>query len=375
MIHGTGRKTIQRVTEMIKLKNILLASAVMVCLSACSKGAEIPESSEIVTTANQTETTTEVTTESTTVTDTTTTEVTKATKKHFVSNVKKLSEYDADKLTFKAYGFKIDTENNKEMNYEGEITDNSVIDGLWNIICSQQEMSPLESGNMFKGTPYLEIYDENGEKFTVSYTWDREEQGHDDYGMPTISHVGTAFVVSGTKSGRYEADSLQEKIFEETIMNYLTENIVPTEKLWNKNYPTDYIIFIDCYRAENQFSGSFIDYHGNLYEFDYSDRDDIDADNFFDAVWETYCDNEPVRTEICSSDELSDIMFDVIFIDKNAEMSTETDSSISWKQTLYTVDIDNNFELIELRSTGSCSQELQDDTAKKLCEYYDSINK
>lgn len=360
---------------MIKLKNILLASAVMVCLSACSKGAEIPESSEIVTTTNQTELTTEVTTESTTVTDTTTTEVTKTTEKRSVSKAKKLSEYDVDKLTFKAYGFKIDTENNKEINYEGEITDNSVIDGLWDIICSQQEMSTLESGNMLKGTPYLEIYGENGEKFTVSYTWDREENGYDDYGMPTIEPVGTAFVVSGTKPGRYEADSSQEKIFEETIMNYLTENIVSTEKLWNKNYPTDYIVFIDRYRAENQFSGSFIDYHGNLYEFDYSNRDDITTDNLFDAVWETYCDNEPLRTEICSSDELSDIMFDAIFIDKNAEMSTETDNSISWQQTLYTVDINSNFELIELRSTGSCSQELQDDTAKKLCEYYDSISK
>lgn len=360
---------------MIKLKNIILASAVMAYLSACSKGTEILESSEIVTTTNQTETTTEGITESTTVTDTTTTEITKKIKKRSIDVTKKLSEYDVSKLTFKAYGFKIDTENNKEMNYEGEIADNSVIDELWDIICSQQEMPSLESGNMLKGTPYLEIYGENGEEFTVSYTWDREEQGHDDYGMPTITPVGTAFVVSGTKSGRYEVDSSQEKIFEETIMNYLTENIVPTEKLWNKNYPTDYIVFIDCYEKENQFSGSFIDCYGHLYEFDYSDRDDIDADNLFEAVWETYCYSEPVRTEICNSDELSDIPLDVLFIDKNAEMSTETDSSISWKQTLYTVDIDNNFELIELRSTGSCIQELQDDTAKKLCEYYDSISK
>lgn len=366
---------------MIKLKNILLASAVMVCLSACSKGTEIPESSEILTTTNQTElttvadtTTTEVTTETTTVEDTTTTEVTKAIKKRSVDVTKKLSEYDVSKLTFKAYGFKIDVENNKEMNYEGEITDSSVIDKLWEIICSQQEMPSLERGNMLSGTPYLEIYGENGEEFTVSYTWDREETSYADDGI-SVGPVGTAFVVSGTKSGRYEADLSQKKIFNETIMNYLTENIVPTEKLWNKNYPTDYIVFIDCYRVENQFSGSFIDSNGHLYEFDYSNRDDITTDNLFDAVWETYCDNEPVRTEICSSDELSDIMFDVIFIDKNAEMSTETDNSISWQQTLYTVDIDSNFELIELRSTGSRNQELQDDTAKKLCEYYDSIEK
>lgn len=349
---------------MIKLKNLLVLSAITVCLSACSNGTEIPELSESVTTANQAEPTT-----------TADMVTTKAIKKHSIDVTKKLSEYDVSKLTFKAYGFKIDVENNKEMNYEGEITDSSVIDELWEIICSQQEMPSLESGNMLSGTPYLEIYGENGEKFTVSYTWDREEQGHDDYGMPTITHVGTAFVVSGTKSGRYEADSSQEKIFEETIMNYLTENIVPTEKLWNKNYPTDYIVFIDCYTAENQFSGSFIDSNGHLYEFDYSDRDDITTDNLFDAIWETYCYSEPVCTEICSSDELSDIMFDVIFIDKNAEMSAETDSSISWQQTLYTVDIDSYFELIELRSTGSCSQELQDDTAKKLCKYYDSIDK
>lgn len=350
---------------MIKLKDILLVSAVTVCLSDCSNGTEIPESSEIVTTTNHTETTT--------VADKV---PTKATEKRSVSKVKKLSEYDVSKLTFKAYGFKIDTENNKEMTYESEITDTDVIDELWEIICSQQEMPSLDNGNRLSGTPYLEIYGENGEEFTVSYTWDRDEQGHDDYGMPTITPVGTAFVVSGTKSGRYEADSSQETIFEETIMNYLTENIVPTEKLWNKNYPTDYIVFIDCYRAENQFSGSFIDCYGHLYEFDYSDRDDITTDNLFDAVWETYCDSEPVMTEICSSDELFDILLDsVLFIDKNAEMSAEIDSSISWQQTLYTVDIDSDFELIELRSTGSCSQELQDDTAKKLCEYYDSISK
>lgn len=349
---------------MIKLKDFLLTFGIMVCLSACGGGTEIHESLEIVTTTNHTE--------PTTVADTVTTEVTKVTEKRS----KKLSEYDVNKLTFKAYGFKIDTENNREINYEGEITDNSVIDKLWEIICNQQEMSSLDSGNMFSGTPYLEIYGKNSEKFTVSYTWDREEQEYDDYGMPTIEHVGTAFVVSGTKSGRYEADSSQEKVFEEIIMNYLTENIVPTEKLWNKNYPTDYIVFIDCYKAGNQFNGSFIDCYGNLYEFDYSDRDDIDTDNLFDAVWETYCDSEPVMTEICSSDELFDILLDgVLLIDKNAEMSTETDSGISWQQTLYTVDIDSDFELIELRSTGSFSQELQDDTEKKLCEYYDSISK
>ncbi len=32
-------------------------------------------------------------------------------------------------------------------------------------------------------------------------------------------------------------------------------------------------------------------------------------------------------------------------------------------------------EMINLCSTGSRNQELQDDTAKKLCEYYDSIDK
>lgn len=359
---------------MIKLKNLLLVSVVMVCLAACSNSTEIPESSEIVTTTNQTEPTTEVTTELTTVEDITTTEVTKAIKKRSIDVTKKLSEYDVSKLTFKAYGFKIDVENNKEMNYEGEITDSSVIDELWEIICSQQEMPSLESGNMLSGTPYLEIYGENGEEFTVSYTWDRKEISYTDDGI-SEGPVGTAFVVSGTKSGRYEADLSQKKIFKETIMNYLTEKIVPTEKLWNKNYPTDYIVFIDCYRVDNQFSGSFIDSNGHLYEFDYNERDDITTDNLFDAVWETYCDSEPVRTEICSSDELFDIMFDVIFIDKNAEMSTETDNSISWQQTLYTVDIDSYFELIELRSTGSRNQELQDDTAKKLCKYYDSIDK
>lgn len=109
-----------------------------------------------------------------------------------------------------------------------------------------------------------------------------------------------------------------------------------------------------------------------MYRFDYSKRGGMTEEEFRDALWETYCDTEPVRREVCESKELLDIQQeDIVEIDRTAKWSSKHVSYDAGQRALYVCD--PAFEMIELRSIGDVERELQDKTAKKLCKYYDRV--
>lgn len=173
---------------------------------------------------------------------------------------REISDFRAEELRFRAGGFEIDTDTNREISYEGEIADPELREKLWDIITEQRKQPKIQGGNYLGGTPYLVLHTPNGADYTLSYTWDREEEGVDDYGEPVISHVGRAFVINGTRSEKYQATAEEE--FGKLIMEYLRANAVPEdqakdtgtakvtskEKLWQKSAETDSIVFVDCYQ-------------------------------------------------------------------------------------------------------------------------------
>lgn len=311
---------------------------------------------------------------------------------------KELSDFRMTELTFRAEGFEVDAEANKEISYEGKITDTDVITRLWEIIREQQKQPAIKDGNVFGGTPSLHLYAPNGTEYTLSYTWDREEYipptVRDDgvCDEPGFSPVGTAFVIRGGTSKKYQPISLEaEKEFENLIMDYLRSHATPedaSEKPWKsevtfkekvsqKSVPTDHIVFVERYQNlawGYQDNGSFIDCWGNVYEFDYSDRGSMSEEEFQQALWETYCDTEPVRKEVCDSDKLFEILLkDIDKIDREAEVSQKHTACDAGQRALYVCDSD--FELIELCSKGDVEKRLQDRTAKKLCKFYDKITR
>lgn len=143
-----------------------------------------------------------------------------------------------------------------------------------------------------------------------------------------------------------------------------------------KSGGTGSIVFVERYQNwawGYQCNGSFIDCWGNVYEFDYSDRKKgMSEEELQQALWETYCNTKPVRWKICNSRKLFEILQeDVYEIDRNSWFSSEDTACDAGQRTLYVCDSD--FELIKLRSTGNITEEMQDKTAKKLCNYYDKI--
>lgn len=139
---------------------------------------------------------------------------------------------------------------------------------------------------------------------------------------------------------------------------------------------TGSIVFVQRYQNGAwgyQCNGSFIDSWGNVYEFDYSDQErGMSEEEFRQALWETYCNTKPVLWKICNSRKLFEILQeDVYEIDRSAGSSRENTAFDAGQNTLYVCDCD--FELIKLRSVGDITEEMQDKTAKKLCNYYDKI--
>ena len=118
--------------------------------------------------------------------------------------------------------------------------------------------------------------------------------------------------------------------------------------------------------------GYFIDYYGNKYVFDFGGkRLDENSEEFFNELWQVYLDNDPVERGLYDEKKLFDILVDDIqTIDENAEVSEDPRGADMGQLTLYVVDIDGH--LIKLRSEGDVSRQLEDETAKKLCDFFDN---
>lgn len=288
-----------------------------------------------------------------------------------------VSDFSPEELTFTGYCMTTSVEENYIRYYKGEIAGETA-QRLYEIVCGQYSQPKMSGGNYLSGTPYLTITAPGGQEYTCSYTWDSEKTVYDDYGQPGTEPVGTCFAITGTKSAKFQPTSAETKNeFERIIEDYLTENYKPyRETLFNKGAKTDHIVFVRrytnyaCGKTDN---GSFVDVWGNMYRFDFSDRDFQNDEELFEALWQVYCDTAPVKLAVCDSDKLFDILLNEIpQINENASMSSQSSGGADMGQrTLYAVDLDGN--LIELRSEGDWNSFLEDPAAKRLCDFYDSI--
>lgn len=126
------------------------------------------------------------------------------------------------------------------------------------------------------------------------------------------------------------------------------------------------------YAWGKQDSGSFFDINGDMYSFDFSDRD-ISAADFVSALVDVRESSKPVKTGVASKSKLAEIVCEEIpNIDANAKVTSEHAMYDYGQETLYAVSAKKS-ALIELRSEGDFIRELRDSTAKKLCSYYDRV--
>ena len=124
------------------------------------------------------------------------------------------------------------------------------------------------------------------------------------------------------------------------------------------------------YAWGKQDSGSFIDINGDMYSFDFSDRDILAAD-FVSALVDVRESSKPSKTGVASKSKLAEIVSeDIPNIDAKAKVTSEHAMYDYGQKTLYVVGADGS-SMIMLRSKGDWEQKLQDNTAKALCRYFD----
>ena len=117
-------------------------------------------------------------------------------------------------------------------------------------------------------------------------------------------------------------------------------------------------------------SGSFIDMNGDMYSFDFSDRDILAAD-FVSALVDVRESSKPSKTGVASKGKLAEIVSeDIPDINTEAKVSAKNVMCDYGQETLYVVGTDGS-SMIMLRSEGDWEQKLQDNTAKALCSYFD----
>lgn len=124
------------------------------------------------------------------------------------------------------------------------------------------------------------------------------------------------------------------------------------------------------YAWGKQDSGSFIDINGDMYSFDFSDRDILAAD-FVSALVDVRESSKPSKTGVASKSKLAEIVSeDIPNIDAKSKVTSEHAMYDYGQETLYVVGADGS-SMIMLRSEGDWEQKLQDNTAKALCSYFD----
>lgn len=293
-----------------------------------------------------------------------------------------ISDCKLDNLSFYGYGFEVNVAENYERYYEGAITDKDVIAELWDIITKQELQPELTEGYSFKGTPYVEITDRStGKVYTVSYTTSiiygscggscPDVEGHvceipDKYTSCMRISCGISTEYAATDSA---------KRFNELVMSSLKQYEPVRDAVFNKSAKTDWIVFVNRYTNyawSPTDKGYFIDCYGNKYTFDFGGKRLGNNEDFFNELWQVYCDTNPVEYGLYDENSLFDILIDDVYaIDENAEESKSPSGGADMGQTsLYVVDVDGN--LIRLRSHGDWNYCLEDDTAEKLCDFFDN---
>lgn len=267
-------------------------------------------------------------------------------------------------------------DNDKELNYTGEITGDTAR-RLYEIVCEQTDQPELTGGNYCMTMPYLIIKAPHGKVYTCYYTWDREEYSTDEFGCPTVAYAGDCFVIEDADSARTKYQAIDTETMNEfysLIHDYMEENYEPSQTL-NEKCSTSNIVFINRYtnyawgKVDN---GSFIDSKGDLYTFDFKDRYFQNDKAFYEALCEVYENSDPVTLWIADSDKMWNILENEIpKINRNAEITERSNGCDMGQETLYAVSLDG--EMIMLRSTGDWEKHLNDDTAKRLCRIYDAI--
>ena len=110
--------------------------------------------------------------------------------------------------------------------------------------------------------------------------------------------------------------------------------------------------------------------NGDMYSFDFSDRDILAAD-FVSALVDVRKSSKPSKTGVASKGKLAEIVSeDIPDINTEAKVSAKNVMCDYGQETLYVVGTDGS-SMIMLRSEGDWEQKLQDNTAKALCSYFD----
>lgn len=125
-----------------------------------------------------------------------------------------------------------------------------------------------------------------------------------------------------------------------------------------------------------QCAGSFVDLNGDVYSFDFSDRDPMkdpepmDDKDLIEELIKIRDTEEPVRQ--VDADEIEACYRKIDDIDISAEVSSESVACDAGQHTLYIAD---GYELIMLSSDGDYQKIKEDKTAKKLARKYERIMK
>lgn len=300
----------------------------------------------------------------------------------------RFSEREMEDFIFEASCY--ETRDGETIRYQGEIHDQSICNGLWEIICMQEAMQIYEGGSCDSSTDLVLTDKATNEKYYVGYSiW---------YENPENEGGPKCFVVSGSNCGTvcYEAiEDTDDMVFvSDVYKNLLMQGVKTPENVIREtsvaenneieNGNTEINMDLQArpvlarirsnYAWGLQYEGTLIDSEGYIYSFDLSNRSDL-LQSWGDEgkmLTHLYYNNMLMPVDTINKNTIEKIQSLGRKVAASANMNSDGFAYDMGQDSLYLFDEDSS-ELILLSSTGDNICQLQDKNAKKIVKLYNRI--
>lgn len=271
-----------------------------------------------------------------------------------------------------------------QTNYYGELTDENTVAQLWNYIAAVENQPPCEFDENdsigYSGSALLTLNDnQTGCEYTISEGIFYENP-EDDGGANIIIINGVTYD-SKDYACYYETYVDGESLFGDKLWSVLYDELVEDENTvqqtaYERRESKSGIVVINSYRNfawGHQHYGSFIDFEGNEYTFDFSEDYITSEEEFIQKLNEYYTElaDKPVK-RYGDKERILRIALLADAVDEDAVIVSEHNAYDAGQQTLYI--LNDEQKLVKISSYGDFIETNTDENALQIAGLFKKLS-